>query len=560
MTINGFFSNRVLKTKIVSANVKPGEMILGYFIGPFLALISNAIFGSYLNRYYSDVIGWTDTSVYGVFSAVLPMISVVFVILGNLLAGRLIDKTRTVQGKARPYMFISAPIITIAISLLFLTPMDKSIQIRMVWIAVSYNLYYAVAYPFFYTAHSSMVALSTRNSHHRGVLATLSNASAVAAVGIGASIVIPVLLQSFIFKETNGIIDQAASYKNWQIVMIVLCIITFLAIIFEYYFTRERVTEENIKLDIKEKPVSMLKQVKACVNNRYWWLIVIYFLLFQLAGLIKNGSMSFYSRWIFDSVSDETTAGRAMAALGLIGGMPTALGIFFAWPIARKLGKQKAIILGLIITVTAGSVGLFNPHNFITVCIGRFFRSIGSVPAMYVSLALMSDILDHLEAKNGFRSDGFTMSVYGSIMVGLMGIGNGVINTLLTSSGYDPSLAVQNPHVQRMLIICFLGIEKVSYAILIIIMIFLKVEKHIDEDQKAIIEFQKKSVLESGGVWIDPHERLKNEQLEEEKAAEVNRIKEKKAYCLKRGLNFDIEEAKYQDKLKSKRRKKYRVT
>ena len=80
---NGFFENPLFKTKITSANVKPKEMLLGYFIGPFCAFISNAIFGSYLNRYYSDVLGWTDTAKFGIFSAVLPMISVIFVIIGN---------------------------------------------------------------------------------------------------------------------------------------------------------------------------------------------------------------------------------------------------------------------------------------------------------------------------------------------------------------------------------------------------------------------------------------------------------------------------------------------
>lgn len=206
MKINKFFDNPLLRTKITSANVKPKEMLLGYFLGPFCAFISNAIFGAYLNRYYSDVLGWTDTAKFGIFSAVLPMISVIFVILGNLLVGRLIDNTRTSQGKARPYMLLSAPLVTIAIALLFLTPQDANPSIQMIWIALSYNFYYAVAYPFFYTAHSSMVALSTRNSDHRGMLATFSNASGVAAVGIGASILVPMLLQSFLFVEKDGVI------------------------------------------------------------------------------------------------------------------------------------------------------------------------------------------------------------------------------------------------------------------------------------------------------------------------------------------------------------------
>ena len=208
----------IFKTKIVSANVKSKEMLLGYFVGPFCALISNAIFGSYLNRYYSDVLGWTDTGKFGMFSAILPMISVIFVILGNLLVGSFIDKTRSSQGKARPFLLLSAPLVTIAIALLFLTPTNSSTVVQMIWIALSYNMYYALAYPVFYTSHSSMVSLSTRDSKQRGMLATLSNASGVAAVGIGASILIPMFLQSFLFVEHNGAIDSAASYNNWRIV------------------------------------------------------------------------------------------------------------------------------------------------------------------------------------------------------------------------------------------------------------------------------------------------------------------------------------------------------
>jgi len=361
---NGFFENPLFKTKITSANVKPKEMLLGYFIGPFCAFISNAIFGSYLNRYYSDVLGWTDTAKFGIFSAVLPMISVIFVIIGNLLVGRLIDNTRTKQGKARPFMLLSAPLVAIAVMLLFLAPRGESAVWQMVWIAVSYNLYYAVAYPFFYTAHSSMVGLSTRNSNHRGMLATFSNASGVAAVGIGASILVPMLLQGFLFEEKNGVLDTAASYNNWRIVILVLCVITFLGIMLEYFFTRERITEENMKLNIKEEKLPMIQQVKSCISNKYWWIIILYFLLFQFGGLVKNGSMSYYCRWMFHGISSEAQAGTAMGTLGLIGGIPTAVGMILAWPIANKLGKQRAVCIGLFISVLGGLVSFMDIHSF----------------------------------------------------------------------------------------------------------------------------------------------------------------------------------------------------
>jgi GPH family glycoside/pentoside/hexuronide:cation symporter len=544
------FNNAIVKTKITSANVKAKEALLGYFIGPFMAFISNAIFGSYLNRYYTDVIGLTNWA--PKFAVIMPIISVLFVIIGNLTVGRLIDTTRTSQGKARPYLLLSSPLVVIAMLLLFYSPNNGSIS-TLIWIIVSYNLYYAVAYPLFYTSHSSMVALSTRNSRHRGLLATFSNASGVAAIGIGANIILP-LFQGFLFVTKNGGVDAIASYNAWKNFMIAICFITFVGIVTEYYFTRERITEENIKLNICDEKIPMLKQLKAVVSSRYWWLIMIYFLLFQFGGTIKLGTVTYYSRWMFDAV-DEATAGGYQATLGLIGGIPTAIGMIIAWPIADKLGKQKAVVIGMFISVVGGLVSFLNVHNFIFVCAGVVLKGVGSIPAMYVTLALLSDVLDHLEAKNGFRSDGFTMSVYGAVMVGMTGLGSGIINTFLGFGGYNASLAVQSKTTQSALIICYLLIELVCYAIIAFMLIFLDVEKHIQNDHDAILKLQKKKVLQAGGEWIEPAKRLQMEQEEADKLAEVARIEELKAKCLKKGLDFDTEETKYQAKLAAKNKK-----
>lgn len=544
------FNNPTVRTKITSANVKAKEALLGYFIGPFMAFISNAIFGSYLNRYYTDVIGLTNWAPQ--FAMLMPMISVLFVIIGNLTVGRLIDMTRTSQGKARPYLLLSSPLVVIAMLLLFHSPNNGSIS-TLIWIMVSYNLYYAVAYPFFYTSHSSMVALSTRNSKQRGLLATFSNASGVAAIGIGASIVLP-LFQGFLFVTKDGGVDAVASYNAWKSFIIAVCIITFIGIVIEYYFTRERITEENMKLNIREEKIPMMKQLKAVVSSHYWWLIMIYFLLFQFGGMIKNGSMTYYCRWMFDAV-DEKTAGGYQATLGLIGGLPTAIGMVLAWPIADKLGKQRAVVIGMFISVAGGLVSFLNVHSFVLVCAGVILKGVGSIPAMYVTLALLSDVLDHLEAKNGFRSDGFTMSVYGAVMVGMAGLGSGIINVFLGIGGYNASLSVQSKATQSALIICYLVIELVCYAIIAFMLIFLNVEKHIPEDHDAILELQKKKVLEAGGEWIEPAKRLQMEQEEADQLAETSRIEELKAKCLKKGLDFDTEEAKYQAKLAAKNKK-----
>jgi hypothetical protein len=170
---------------------------------------------------------------------------------------------------------------------------------------------------------------------------------------------------------------------------------------------------------------------------------------------------------------------------------------------------------------------------------------------MYVTLALLSDVLDHLEAKNGFRSDGITMSAYGAVMVGMTGLGSGIINAFLGAGGYDAAAAAQSAATQNALVISYLGIELACYALIAIMLNFLDVEKYTENDHKIILEHQKQAVISRGGTWIEPSERLALEQREADEMAEKARIEDLKARCLKKGLSFEIENAKRLSKTKN---------
>ena len=549
-----FFQNPALKTKINSSSVKLQEMLIGYFLAPLCAMMANSIFSAYLTRYYADVIGLTDKQ-FGIFSMALPIVSTVFVIAGNILVGQWIDNTRTPAGKARPYLFLAAPIMAVAIILLFMTPGGDNVQstnyfMKMIWIAVSFNLFYAIGYPCYYTAHSSMVALSTRNGGQRGLLATLSNASMVAAAGVGASILVPILLQPIMFVTgADGTIDRAASYNNWRMLGIALAVLTFLGIMLEYFFTRERITEETMNLNVKEEKIPMRKHIEVCTKEKFWWMVVIYILFFQMGQLVKNTSMSFYARWMFDSVlsssNPEATSGALMSTLGLVGGLPSAVGMVIAWPLASKLGKKRAVVLGLILSLIGGIVAFINVHSFPIVTFGVVLKAVGIIPSQYVMVAILSDVLDHLEAKNGFRSDGFTMSIYGATMVGLAVLSMGIVNIFLSSMGYDASLTTQPASAQTGMVIAYLCMDMIGFVISIAALWGMNVEKYLDEDKEKIIERQKAAVIAEGGTWIPPEERERMETEKAEREAEEERIKELKAKCAKQGLNFEEENKKY---------------
>ncbi len=556
MKAGKIFENPALRSRIKSTNVKLPEMALGYLVGPLCAMLANSIFGAYLSRYYSDVLGWTK---FGAFAALLPIVSVVFVMAGNLLIGQWIDKTNTPAGKARPYLLLSIPLLAAAIILMFLTPTSGSNILQMIFIAVTYNFYYAIAYPCYYTAHSSMVSLSTRNASQRGLLATLSNAGMVGAAGLGASIIVPILLQPMMFvtDEVTGTLNVAASYNNWRIISIVLALVTGGGILLEYLFTRERITEENARLNLKKETIPASRHRQVCMKEPLWWMVILFILVFQAGQLVKNTSMSYYVRWMFGSVLEsanpEASSGALMSTLGLIGGLPSGIGMFIAWPLASKLGKKKAIVLGLAFSLVGGLVSFLNVHDFATVCVGVILKSIGIIPAQYVMLAVLSDVLDHLEAKHGFRSDGFTMSIYGAIMVGLLGLAMGIVNGALSGSGYDATLVKQSAGTETMITIVYLIVDMITFALSIVCLARMNVEKFAKEDHDAIIARQKAAVLAGGGEWIEPDVRARMEQEQADREAEEERIAELKETCRKKGLNFEAEEKKYQEK-KAKRK------
>ncbi|MBQ7466057.1 MAG: MFS transporter, partial [Oscillospiraceae bacterium] len=58
------------------------EGAIGYLVGPTLALLANSVLGNYFNKYMSDVLH-INTWAKGFFTW-LPVISVIFVVLGNV--------------------------------------------------------------------------------------------------------------------------------------------------------------------------------------------------------------------------------------------------------------------------------------------------------------------------------------------------------------------------------------------------------------------------------------------------------------------------------------------
>lgn len=265
---SNFWNTPLTSSLIKGKDVKLPEMLLGYFIGPVGGLLSSGIFTSILNTYFTDVLKLDLT-----FLTTLQLVSTILIVIANLVVGQLIERTRVLAGKARPWILLSALTLSVASVLMFIVPFEG--VMKMVWIAIAYNLYYSVAYPIYNTANSTLVAVSTRNSDQRGQLASFTNIAGLAAMGAG-SMVFPILV-SFALKENQAL---------WFVAMLAVGILTALTVFLQYKFSRERVTEELMESgeeeqeEDKPKAASMGTQFKAVASEKWWWVVMIFYMIF----------------------------------------------------------------------------------------------------------------------------------------------------------------------------------------------------------------------------------------------------------------------------------------
>ena len=473
-----FLQHRMFNSRILGENTTRKEKWLGYLAGPAGALLLNAILASYLNVYYTDVLKLT-TVWSGAFLAVFPVVSKTIDAITNVIMGQIIDRTRSRHGKARPWLLLSAPLMTVTGILLFWVP-TASTAVQVIWVMLSYNLFYSFAFTIYNMSHNLMVPLSIRNTTERGSLSVFGNVSNIMVTGIVVALLFPMLV-----LPALGV-DKAA----WIRIMSLLAVLALPLTLVEYYYTRERITEETARR--KDAEVGIGKQLQAVMTDRYWLIILSYFFIYTLGMNLKNITLVYYSNYVLGTYNDGITQTMVSA----IGGIPMGIGVFLIWPLAKRFGKRNVTIAGFVLYAIGGVLCLMAPRDMTVVLIGQFIKNMGGLPSAYVFMALFADVMDHVEWKAGFRCDGLSASAYTLIATFCTGLGSGLFNLMLARTGYvAPTFLVatrqtvavtQNAATQSLFIFFFLTLEIFTSVILIGLLLFLNVEKNLGSEQAEI--------------------------------------------------------------------------
>ena len=571
------FASPKMDSRIKSANVTGAERGLGYFASPLLIYMAYyTMSGTYLNKFYIDVVKLGGVAG-GAFLVLLPVLSKIVDAVTNLLMGVIIDRTKTRQGKARPWLLISAPLLMISGILLYWIP-KMSTTGQAIWVAISYNLYFAFAFTIYNMSQMMLIPLSTRNTKQRDSLALFWSMGSSMIPGAMIYIIVPALLLPWMGADSG----------RWALVMGTISVFMLPGILLQYYFTKERISEDAAVSNVQN--ISLWKQIKTCFLDGYWIMYVLAWAIYQIQQNMFAIASPFYADWVLGTYNDGTT----LTLLNAIGQAPLGLGVFLLWPIAKKFGKRRTMLIGMGAASIASLTMFFISRNFGAVLGLMTIKAFGMLPT-YLFAAMMAETMDHIEWKNGYRCDGFTAtinSVTMTIMTGLsttifnsglkIGTANGYVEPFtgtnlteifskLTQRGLSAQLpmesytansagsftvgVMQSAPIQNWIVICTFLIPAIVFFFIALTMVFFKVEDDVPQMSHDISERHRAEAEAKGEVYYSPEEKAAMEQEENDRIAEETRILELREKCAKKGLNFDEEEAKYQAKLAEKKAK-----
>lgn len=470
-------SKSIFDTRIKTDEIKNSERWLGYFMGPALvATVYAAVGGSYLNSFYTDVLHLSSFAG-GMFLALMTVISKILDAVTNIIMGRFVDNTKCRQGKARPWILISGPLMAAAAILLFAVPKSNMV-ITAVWVTCSYNLYFCISYTMYNLSNVITLPLSTRDNKKRDTLAIAQSMGINMVPGFILAVLFPAIALPYMG------VDQG----RWIKVMSIVALLSIAGTLLQYYFIKERVTDEaKSDQECAGQQISLKQQIKGCLSSKYWVMIMVVMFLYYLSNAVNVNGMLYYANWVVGSYND----GKTLALLNIIGQAMLGPGVLIIWPMVKKIGKQKTFISLGIIAIIGGVVGVLNATTLSAALGALTIRSIGQLPITYVTLAVLADALDHVEWKSGYRCDGFSSSIYSIIITVTSGFGIGILNLGLSLTGYvapaaNGSFIEQSQAVQNWCTLATFGFPAIAMVAIVIIFSMFNLEKKLPQIHEEI--------------------------------------------------------------------------
>ena len=549
----GLFDKPFMDSKANTNSVSTKEWVLGHLIGPLgLIFVVNTI-AALVEKFFTQQTG----AMYGVGNVEMirqmggwyEIIMTTAKILGvgvGLLNGWLIQKTESRQGRMRPWHLIFGFVSIIIGCLIFLFPGNHMGNIYWFYFFFLVICYHTVGSAYFYLFRDTICSLVTRDPKEKAFIQYIRKMSWTLISGIIIGMMISmVVLPLWLEKDING----------YPILMICLSVAAIPLLLLEYYYTRERITEdvaaEYTRLD--QKKVPLRDQLKALLSNKYFVILIIIATVGGIVDNYKGGNVQyFYIKFLLGGAENP----MMYTIYQVVTGSMTGIGAFIVYPLAKKTGIKNLTVGGYAIVLAGSILGMLFPDHMVLALVAGFLRQVGMLPNAYIFATLMCYAYDSIEYKSHMRLEGM-MGV--AVITALQTLiyapfAGGYESAILRMGFVDVEGIIPSAEVTQFMTLSFYLFDIILAVVVLILLPFVDVEKKLPQINGELIRRKKEAVLARGEEWIEPEEL---ERMEQEKAAvirEENRIADLKAKCAKKGLDFDTENAKYLAKQAKKKK------
>lgn len=334
----------------------------------------------------------------------------------DMVAGFIVDKTKTRWGKARPYeVFII--FMWLFTWLLFSCPESLSTAVKCVWIFIMYALVNSICNTFLNANNAPYLVRAFKNTQ----IVKLTSFGSIFTMLTG-------LIFNIFFPMAMGkIAVDAAGWSRLALMMAVpLGVIGILRMIF---------VEEKYDVDSESggenEPLKIQDAFKLFKVNKYIILITLVNFVFNF--VCNLNVTSYYYKYIVGNIG-----AMGLASAATIVAIPMA----FAFPpLIKKFSTSKLMMAGFFVAAAGYLLNFMAKDNIPLLMIGAILTGGGAVPASMLLTLVIIDCADYNEWRGIHRMEGTMSSVVGLGKKIGSAIGAGALGVFLQFSGYTGDAA-----------------------------------------------------------------------------------------------------------------------
>ena len=421
-------------------NVKPFGIKdkLGYMFGDFGNDFTFILSTMILTKFYTDVMG-VSAAVVGTIMMLARFVDAVT----DVTMGRICDRSKvTPAGKFKPWILRMCFPVAIASFLMYQSGFaSMPTNAKIAYLAITYLLWGSFCYTGINIPYGSMASAISADPGDRQSLSTFRTMG-----GMLAGMVIGILLPILAYEKVtlaDGTVKENLIGSKVTIAAGVFSVLAILCYLICYKLVTERVVVKASEENAKGPSVGQM--LKSAFTNRALISIIVASIVMLLAQLtMQNMAASIYPDYY-----NNATAQSASTMLMMVGMIVAAI---VAKPLASKFGKAEvSVVSNFFAAGVMILLWVIRPESVWVYCGLQMICWLGLGVFSMVSWALITDVIDYSELKNGVREDGSVYALYSFARKLGQALAAGLSGWLLTGIGYSSQAAaagqVQTPEV-----------------------------------------------------------------------------------------------------------------